>query len=118
MPKSLGLGGIEIKTRWREECSHGQDIALLNSLATCPVLFLDDIGQARPSEAYGRWLHQIIDRRLGANLPWFITTNLTGQGVCDMFDRSMMSRLSASRIWEFKGKDMRGELMSTNEVSV
>ncbi len=57
--------------------------AFVRSVATRPLLFIDDLGQeaiARSKADWAEgWLFRLLDLRAGLKLPLFVTTNLTGE---------------------------------------
>ena len=56
---------------------NGSACDLLHSLTTCQVLVLDDVGPVRGSDWERDVFDEVISRRYSADLPAFITTNLT-----------------------------------------
>jgi DNA replication protein DnaC len=53
----------------------GSETQILDALATCDLLVLDDAGAERPSEWVQEKFYQIINRRYKNNKPVIITTN-------------------------------------------
>lgn len=69
---SLPLLLVQLQSRWEKA-------ALLNELATCSLLILDDLGSERSSDYALEQLFLVIDTRYRTGKPLIITTNLTAE---------------------------------------
>lgn len=74
------------------------------------LLFIDDLGRETPSERTKRQYFEIINNRHVNRLPTIITTNLDLQGIGDIFDGAIASRMQQWDIVQFNGPDIRGLL--------
>jgi hypothetical protein len=72
-------------------------------------LILDDLGAGSLSDHERRYTLEVIDRRLNAERPTIITTNLTLAEISERMDERIASRLSEYKLLEFKGEDRRGK---------
>jgi DNA replication protein DnaC len=84
-----------------------------NETLSADVLFLDDLGtqQGKPWET--ERLFQILDRRLNADLPTFVTTNLTPEELRQMLHERVISRLLGLCIpVTLKSRDRRRDIFA------
>jgi DNA replication protein DnaC len=70
-------------------------------------LVLDDLGAGSLSDHERRYTLEVIDRRLNAERPTIITTNLTLAEISDRMDERIASRLSGYTLLKFTGEDRR-----------
>lgn len=83
----------------------------LKTLTGRGPLVLDDIAQ-EPDEKVSDWhkkqLHAALDSRLQAGAPLLVTSNLSPEGIGDVLNEKIVSRLVGySRVLELPGQDMR-----------
>lgn len=86
---------------------------VFNDTLSADVLFLDDLGtqQGKPWET--ERLFQILDRRLNAELPTFVTTNLTPEELRLMLHERTLSRLVGLCIpITLKSRDRRRDIFA------
>lgn len=72
-------------------------------------LVLDDLGAGSLSDHERRYTLEVIDRRLNAERPTIITTNLTLAEISERMDERIASRLSGYTLLKFTGEDRRGK---------
>jgi DNA replication protein DnaC len=72
-------------------------------------LVLDDLGAGSLSDHERRYTLEVIDRRLNAERPTIITTNLTLKEISERMDERIASRMNEYKLLEFKGEDRRGK---------
>jgi hypothetical protein len=72
-------------------------------------LVLDDLGAGSLSDHERRYTLEVIDRRLNAERPTVITTNLTLKEISERMDERIASRLSGYTLLKFTGEDRRGK---------
>lgn len=74
-------------------------------LAEVPWLFLDDLGIRSPTDAMRQYMFDLLEYRKG--LPLVITSNLSPEGLAEMYDDRIISRLTAGTVLEIDGEDRR-----------
>lgn len=74
-------------------------------LASCPCVFLDDLGVRAPTDPMRQYLFDLLEYRKG--LPLVITSNLSPEGLADMFDDRVISRVKAGTVLHLDGPDRR-----------
>ncbi|MFA7296279.1 MAG: ATP-binding protein [Dehalococcoidia bacterium] len=75
-----------------------------------PVLMLDDIGAARPTEFTRDRVPALIEHRLGSMRATIITSDKTSDELLAMgYQTRLISRLKAFRLVRVSGEDMRGK---------
>lgn len=72
---------------------------------SCSCLFLDDIGLREPTETMQQILFDFLELRKGK--PMVITSNHSPEGLTDLYDDRIRSRILAGTIIEMKGPDRR-----------
>src|SRR5690606_9542726 len=87
-----------IRSMYGKSGDLNQSYPLLETVATTPVLVLDDVGHARrhapmPDDQYDK-LWQIINRRYTQRLPTLITSNLDRNQLRDQTDSKLVGRLT------------------------
>lgn len=94
------------------------ELEILEELASVPMLFIDELGRSKSSEAERNWLSYVIDKRHTKKLPLMIGGNVHLQKNCSahgcphcferFFGRDVQSRfLQNTRIVEMQGEDYR-----------
>ena len=82
------------------------------------ILILDDLGAEKPTEWGEEKLYMIIDTRLCAKLPLFVTTNCTSKELEAKFHPRILSRLKEMCDWvEVGGRDWRSQINQSREAS-
>jgi DNA replication protein DnaC len=80
------------------------------------ILILDDLGAEKPTEWGEEKLYMIIDTRLRAKLPLFVTTNCTSKELENKFHPRILSRLRETCDWiEVGGRDWRAQIHQARE---
>lgn len=74
-------------------------------LAEVPWLFLDDLGIRAPTDAMRQYLFDLLEYR--KDLPLVITSNLSPEGLAELYDDRIISRLTAGTVLEIDGDDRR-----------
>ena len=101
-----------IRSMYGKSADLNQSYPLLETVATTPVLVLDDVGHARrrapmPDDQYDK-LWQIVNRRYTQRLPTLITSNLDRNQLRDQTDSKLVGRLTEMCvIVEMAGADLR-----------
>lgn len=81
----------------------------------CDLLIIDDLGAEFRAKNLVPLLYDIIDSRVMARKPIIFTTNLTMNGITDLYGERITSRIFGScRRLDFKGKDVRIEKRRRN----
>lgn len=84
-----------------------------NGVLKADVLFLDDLGTQQGKAWENERLFQILDSRLSADLPTFVTTNLSPEELQFTFHERIVSRLMGLCVpIKLKSKDMRHEIFA------
>lgn len=80
------------------------------------ILILDDLGAEKPTAWGEEKLYMIIDTRLCAKLPLFVTTNCTQAELEEKFHPRILSRLKEMCTWiEVGGQDWRQAIHKSRE---
>lgn len=80
----------------------------LETLLSCDLLVLDDVGTERNNAFTISCLYDILNSRMIEGLPTIISTNLTAADWSDRYGEAIASRvLGTYDPWEFPGKDIR-----------
>lgn len=108
---ALSLGGkvysmYEIATMIRQSYTikaERSELEIVNDLASCPFLGIDEVGRIAVSEAVLNWFSYILDKRSVRNLPYAIAGNVHFKKDCpdkgcpkcfeNQFDTDILSRL-------------------------
>lgn len=87
----------------------------LDEFRQCNLLIIDDLGAEFRAKNLVPLLYDIIDSRVMARKPMIITTNLTMQGITELYGERIASRIFGScRRLGFEGKDVRIEKRRRN----
>ncbi|MEN6334077.1 MAG: ATP-binding protein [Phycisphaerales bacterium] len=103
---------LEIRDSFRPR-SHESESAILRRMVDAPVLMLDDVGVltsigATESDFSTKVFLHILDRRLEACRPTFITSNKSVENLGASFDQRIYSRLlQACQVIRLAGRDRR-----------
>ena len=79
----------------------------MQSLMSCDLLILDDFGTEFQTSFTDSAVYLIINSRMNAGKPMIINTNLVRGDLQKRYGSRILSRLSAARIMQFYGKDIR-----------
>jgi DNA replication protein DnaC len=88
----------------------GGDEEYLRDLADMDLIFIDDLDKISPTPRFKSQFFEIINRRLLASKPTFVTSNLSPQKLSDVIDGAVISRMNDETKWdilEFPSKDLR-----------
>lgn len=82
----------------------------LEDYKRCDLLIIDDLGSEFHKKNHAALLFEIIDSRVMGRKPIIFTTNLTMQGITELYDERTASRIAGEcRRLEFEGSDVRIE---------
>ncbi len=85
----------------------------LDTILSCDLLILDDLGAEFDSNYYASCLYNIVNSRIGAEKPTIVTTNLTAVQLQSKYSDRIVSRLfTMYQLLRFVGKDIRQLKMS------
>lgn len=79
----------------------------IKTIADVEFLFIDDLGLERDSDRFKKDFYDIINDRTANEKKTIITTNLDHNGILEMYDARILSRLKDSKWIELKGHDRR-----------
>ncbi len=80
----------------------------LETILSCDLLILDDLGAEFDSNYYTSCLYNIVNSRIGAEKPTIITTNLSAAQLQNKYSDRIVSRLfTMYQLLRFAGKDIR-----------
>lgn len=109
--------------RTYSKVSRVSEYDMLENLASCAFLAIDEVGKTIASESEKHWLSYIIDKRHTRRLPFIIISNLhlmksckyKNKGGCTCcferyFNLDVLSRLRDASVIEMQGRDLRGEI--------
>lgn len=83
----------------------------LDTLLSCELLIIDDLGAEFDSGFYVSTVYNIINTRLNRGLPTIISTNLTHEAVQKKYEERIVSRLFACyTCLQFQGQDVRMQI--------
>lgn len=86
----------------------GDSAGTFETLARCPLLFLDDLGTAKGSEWTEETLFRLVDRRYAECLPSIFTTNVPTRELAERLGERIASRLAeTTRRVTLTGTDWR-----------
>jgi DNA replication protein DnaC len=71
------------------------------------LLVIDDLGKAKPTEAWFECLSRVIDERHLARYPTLITTNHSPENLRERYEPSFVSRLQSGGVIVVNGPDRR-----------
>lgn len=99
----------ELFMKQREVISNSQsEWRFLKAICEKSFLVIDDIGTEKPTEAKRELLHVIINRRYSDGKPFIITGNLDLNGLGELYDDRIASRIAGAGIQiKVEGKDRR-----------
>lgn len=90
----------------------------LETLLSCELLIIDDLGAEFDSSFYVSMVYNIINTRLNRGLPTIISTNLTHEGVQKKYEERIVSRLFACyTCLQFQGTDVRMQIQLAKQNS-
>ncbi|WP_215456638.1 ATP-binding protein [Streptomyces sp. ATCC 21386] len=97
----------DLYSRLRPRPGHDQE-AEFQKIARTPLLFLDDLGAAKPSEWAEEVIYRLVNHRYDHCLPSLFASNLAPKGLADTLGARVASRLTqmCDRI-AIKGEDRR-----------
>jgi len=102
------LTQAELNIRWiSQQNEYGDTLHLLNSLRSCKVFVIDDLGTRTPSDAFMDFLYAIIDSRYSRSYSTIITTNLNSIMMRERFGDAFVSRVASGEVIRFNGEDRR-----------
>jgi len=92
--------------------SANTELSVIQPLIDCSYLFIEDVGTTRSigkteSDFSLRAFLVLLDGRLEACRPTFITTNKSVENLGDSFDERVASRLSSFKVIRMAGRDKR-----------
>lgn len=90
-----------------ERKKYGSDRDLVNKLATCDLLILDEFGRESNSDAVVNQFHEIFDIRFENKLPTIVISNFNFKQLEEVTTKAIASRLSCSKIITFDSVDLR-----------
>ncbi|MDR1733740.1 MAG: ATP-binding protein [Oscillospiraceae bacterium] len=83
--------------------------AVEESLLSCSLLILDDLGAEFSTSFTQAAIYNILNTRLLRGLPTIISSNLDSYGLEEKYGSRVHSRLMGEfGVWRFEGKDLRG----------
>ncbi len=104
----------ELRATYKSEAN---ELDLLDTARTMPVLILDDLGAHNYTEWSRNRLYSIINYRMNDQLPTIITTNLTLDEMEDYLGARTTSRLvQMSRIFRLNSEDIRLRKYQEREI--
>ena len=105
----------ELRATYKSEAN---ELDLLDTARTMPVLILDDLGAHNYTDWSRNRLYSIINYRMNEQLPTIITTNLTLDEMEDYLGARTTSRLvQMSRIFRLNSEDIRLRKYQEREVN-
>lgn len=101
----------EFASRWRK--AHARDSEpsaddLLDQVADAPLLFIDDLGKVKNTEAWAAALFYLINHRVTKQLPTFMTSNLAPEALATRLEASLADRLTSGVVVRMTGQSLRG----------
>ncbi len=101
-------GSVQSFTLLIEKERFTNNLESINSLNTCDLLILDDLGTEFNSNYTQSIIYDIINTRIMKNNPTIISTNLDSKELQQRYGERMISRFfGAYRVLQFVGKDLR-----------
>ena len=98
---------LKIRATFSNQDSHSEE-KILNKYSMVKTLFLDDLGAEKHSAWAVQTLFSLIDRRYGAMLPTFFSSNFPLDELAVRLDDRITSRIAEMcQVYEIKGRDRR-----------
>lgn len=103
---SLDLFGILEKEYFKKDKDMCEKTTM-EAITSADLLILDDLGAEMDNKFYKTSLYEILEKRINAQLPMIINSNLDIKKISEKYGERIGSRLSAFSIYEFQGYDIR-----------
>lgn len=98
----------EFLHRWRRAAAQRTSFDGIEALMTAPVLIIDDIATAKPTDGSLEIIYEVIDYRSRGHAPTLLTTNLTLEDLDARFGEKIVSRiLERGRLVSIEGPNHR-----------
>ena len=97
----------------KEHFSREHSSEMIDLVMNTELLILDDLGAEYETSFNSSTIYNIINTRLNAKRPVIINTNLNIEGIRRRYEERVVSRITAYKCFEFRGKDVR--LQISNE---